>query len=116
MATIKTIADLPVRTINAEGARDCSARIIFGPRDHAPTFALREFTLAPQGHTPYHQHSWEHEVVLLDHPLTLVSDTGDTTLLPGQAVLVPPGEMHRFRNDNPHPVRFLCLVPVEHQP
>ena len=30
-----------------------------------PNFVMREFTIAPGGHTPHHTHPWEHHTYIL---------------------------------------------------
>ena len=97
--------------VDAEGAAGVKIRWIITKEDGAPNFAMREFELEPGGHTPYHAHDWEHEVFVLEGGGVVVSDEGEKELRPGSAVLVPPGEMHNFKNVGAGPLRFLCLVP-----
>ena len=47
------------------GATGCQVRWLVGPGDGAPNFAMREFEVAPGGHTPRHSHPYEHEVFVL---------------------------------------------------
>ena len=116
MAIVKTIADVPAEPVQADGARGVTVRVVFGPKDHAPTFALRQFTLGPGGTTPFHAHPWEHEVVVQSGGPILVTESGETPLTVGQVVLVPPDETHCFRNpSDSDSAAFLCLVPIEHQ-
>ncbi len=78
----------------------------------APNFAMRHFEIAPEGSTPLHAHAWEHEVFILSGSGVVVCDGGDEAFGPGDAVFVPEGERHCFRNTGAEPVAMLCLVPL----
>jgi quercetin dioxygenase-like cupin family protein len=97
--------------VAAEGAEGVKIRWLITEDDGAPGFALREFELAPGGHTPYHAHDWEHEVFVLEGEGVVAGAEGERELRPGTAALVPPGEDHNFKNVGAGPFRFLCLVP-----
>ena len=59
---IKKIDEVKAKAVEMEGAKDVTVRVLFGPADGAPTFAMRVFEVAGGGHTPYHEHPFEHEV------------------------------------------------------
>jgi len=40
-----------------EGAVNCRMRCLIGPDDAAPSFSMRQFEVAPGGHTPKHTHA-----------------------------------------------------------
>ena len=99
-----------------DGAEGVTVRVIFGPADDAPTFAMRLFELAPAGHTPFHAHPFEHEVIVMAGELRLVSENGQRPLAPGHTVMVHADEKHQFRNaSDQQAARMMCLVPIEHQ-
>ena len=113
---VKKIKGVPAVPVAMEGAQDVSVRVLFGPKDNAPTFALRQFELAPGGCTPYHNHPYEHEVVVMQGNIALVQENGETPITVGDVVLVPPDVKHRFRNaSDTEPAKMLCIVPVEYQ-
>ncbi|MCE5184915.1 MAG: cupin domain-containing protein [Planctomycetaceae bacterium] len=113
---IKKINDVPATQVQMEGAKDVKVRVIFGPADKAPTFAMRIFELAPGGHTPFHAHAFEHEAVILEGDIALVTDSGDKPVQKGDMVLVMPDEKHQFKNRSTNAAaRFMCLVPVVYQ-
>ena len=64
---MKTIhfEDLPSTAVDMEGSAGCRIRCLIGPDDGAPSFSMRQFELAPGGHTPQHTHAHEHEVFVL---------------------------------------------------
>ena len=113
---IKNIDQVPLQDVNMEGAKDVKVRVLFGPADHAPTFAMRVFEMAGGGHTPFHTHPFEHEAMLLDGDIAIVTEEGDRLLQKGDVILVPPDEKHQFKNlSDTHNARFMCLVPIEYQ-
>ncbi|MHC4854976.1 MAG: cupin domain-containing protein [Planctomycetota bacterium] len=113
---IKNIDQVPLQDVNMEGAKDVKVRVLFGPADNAPTFAMRVFELAPAGHTPFHAHPFEHEAVLLDGDIAVVTEDGDRPLKQGDVIFMPPDEKHQFKNcSDTKPASFMCLVPIEYQ-
>lgn len=108
---VKDYRDVRQDDVDAEGAAGVKIRWVLKREDGTPNFAMREFELAPGGHTPFHAHDWEHEVFILEGEGVVASAEGEHELRPGTAVLVPPGEDHNFKNTGAGPLRFLCLVP-----
>jgi quercetin dioxygenase-like cupin family protein len=113
---VKNTSDVPLQQVNMDGARDVKVKVVFGPADKAPNFAMRIFELAPGGHTPFHSHPFEHEAVILEGRIASVSSAGTTEHEINDALLIFPGEEHQFRNLSANePAKFMCLVPVEYQ-
>ncbi|MBN1816355.1 MAG: cupin domain-containing protein [Sedimentisphaerales bacterium] len=113
---IKKPSDVPAVPVEMEGANKVTVRVMFGPKDKAPTFAMRIFELAGGGNTPYHKHPFEHEAVILSGDIALVTPDGDKPVAIGDVVLVMPDEIHAFKNrSDTKPASFMCLVPVEYQ-
>jgi quercetin dioxygenase-like cupin family protein len=113
MVMVRTIADVPPQEVHMPGVQNVSIRRLISEADGAPTFAMRLFEVKPGGHTPLHIHEHEHEVFILDGRGAVRGPWGEEPLMPGTAVLVPPGEKHHFVNGGDEPLRFLCLVPLE---
>ena len=99
------------KEVQMEGASGCTVRQLVGQHDGAPTFAMRQFEVAPGSHTPRHFHGYEHEVYVLEGQGVVYE--GDTAhpLKAGDVVLVKPDEVHQFRNTGDGPMKFLCLIP-----
>jgi len=113
---IKKIEEVPAVKVEMDGAKDVSVRVLFGPTDKAPTFAMRQFEIEKSGHTPLHTHPFEHEVVILQGQIAVVWENGETSVSPGDVVMVMPNEKHQFKNmSETEPAKMLCLVPVEYQ-
>ncbi|MBN1395128.1 MAG: cupin domain-containing protein [Pirellulales bacterium] len=93
------------------GASGCRMRLLIGPDDAAPSFSMRQFEIAPGGHTPKHSHAHEHEVFILEGEGAVLEGDREHLLRPGVAVFVPPHQLHQFRNSGAGALKFLCLVP-----
>ncbi|HTU26504.1 MAG TPA: cupin domain-containing protein [Pirellulales bacterium] len=94
-----------------DGAVGCQMRRLLGPEDGTPTFAMRQFEVAPGGHTPRHSHPYEHEVFVLEGSGVVLEGEREHPLSAGDVIYVVPGEVHQFRNTGSQPLKFLCLVP-----
>jgi quercetin dioxygenase-like cupin family protein len=75
-----------------------------------PNFVLRVSTVESGGHTPKHTHPFEHEVYVLSGNGQVEGEQA-LDLVAGDAVYVPPNELHRFVNTGDQPFRFICVVP-----
>jgi len=113
---IKNYNDIPSKTVEMQGAQGASVKVLIGPAENAPTFAMRLFTLQPNGHTPHHTHDFEHEVIYISGSLELLTENGFVPLKPGDVAYIPPNEPHQFRNtSSTDTASFICLVPIEYQ-
>ena len=108
---IKHRAEVPANEVTMEGASGCRVRWLIGDTDRAPNFAMREFEVAPGGHTPKHFHDYEHEVYVLSGRGVVMEDDQERPLRAGDVVFVAPNDVHQFRNTGSEPMRFLCLIP-----
>ena len=63
--------------VYSEGAEGAQIRWLIAQKDGAPNFAMRMFEVAPGGHTPYHQHDWEHELYCLAGKGALITERGE---------------------------------------
>ena len=97
--------------VQMEGAAGCHVRWLVDERDGAPTFAMREFEVAPGGYTPRHFHDFEHEVFVLEGAGIVMEGAVEHPLRAGDVVLVKPNEIHQFRNTGDRPLKLLCLIP-----
>ena len=102
---------IPLAAVATEGAQSVRMRCLLGQQDNAPSFTMRQFELAPGGHTPKHTHNYEHEVFVLEGAGVFVEGDEEHPVGPGIAVLVDPNLPHQFRNTGPGPLKFLCLIP-----
>ncbi len=108
---VQSSQQVELQPVEMEGAAGCKVRWLLGERDGAPNFAMRQFEVAPGGHTPRHHHDYEHEIYVLEGHGTVAHGEQEHPLKPGDVVLIAPGDVHQFRNTGEEPLRFLCLIP-----
>lgn len=87
-------------------------RVVAGPAEGAPNFAMRIFEIQPGSATPAHAHPWEHEVFVVSGRGALKSADMERPLNEGDAVLVLPDEPHCFANTGNDVFRVICVVPL----
>ena len=108
---VQNYQDVDMKEVEMEGADGCRVRQLVGQMDQAPNFAMRQFEVAPGGHTPKHFHDYEHEVFVLEGEGVVVDGDQEQPLSSGDVVYVAPNDVHQFRNTGDSPMRFLCLIP-----
>lgn len=115
MALIRSIHDTPMNPVQMEGVQGASMAVMIGRDDAAPHFAMRSFAVEPGGHTPKHQHDYEHEVYVVSGRASVLLEGQQHQIKAGDTVYVPANELHQFSvpEDAGEPFRFLCMVPVE---
>ncbi len=109
---IRHYTEIPAATVEA-GAEGTTIREMITVREGAPTFAMRLFELAPGGHTPFHSHSWEHEVFILEGAGAVNSQAGPQPFKAGDAVFIPGDEKHQFQNSGSSALKFICVIPIQ---
>ncbi|HEX7401841.1 MAG TPA: cupin domain-containing protein [candidate division Zixibacteria bacterium] len=112
---VSNYKNMEAREVKESGAVGVTIRWLISEKDGAPNFAMRLFEVKPDGYTPYHNHPWEHEVFILEGKGSLVLEDKTVPLNKGDAVLVPGGENHQFKNASTEKLIFLCLVPNKMQ-
>ncbi len=101
--------------VEMEGAMGVNIRWLIGDKDQPPNFQMRLFEVAPGGHSPFHDHPWEHEVFILEGSGKLKYRQQEHGFEAGYFILVPPGEKHSFINTGDDTLKFLCLIPNKKQ-
>jgi len=80
--------------------------------DGAPVYTLRMIEVAPGGHTPDHNHPYEHENFVVEgQGRVKIGDTWHHVSV-GDVVFMPPGVQHTYENTGRTPFKFLCGIPV----
>ena len=109
---MKVLNHMNVRSLEGEdGSSKMRIRWLITKEMGAPNFAMRLFEIDPEGYSPYHKHSWEHEVFILEGEGTIRSEKGDRKFRKGDAIIIMPEEFHQFKNTSQETVKFICLVP-----
>ena len=94
----------------AEGVKK---RVVIGPKEVAPNFAMRVFEVSSGQRTMWHAHDFEHEVLILDGEGALIDGEGGTTQVkPMNVIFIPANEKHCLKNTGSDTLRFVCVVPT----
>jgi len=98
-----------------EGAKEVYKQIPIGQSDDSPVYSFRVFTVSPSGHTPYHQHPYEHLNYVIEGSGVLVEEGGDEReIKKGDFALVLPNEVHQYRNkSSDERLVMICAVPKQ---
>jgi quercetin dioxygenase-like cupin family protein len=112
---IKTINKEAQEPVGLEGASRVRMRMLIGPSEQAGNFHMRHFEVEPGGHTPHHQHPYEHEILVLAGKGVARGEDGDVEIGAGQVIWVPADEPHQFRNAGDDPFELICLIPAQDQ-
>lgn len=86
--------------------------VLVGEEHGAPTLALRRFELAPGATVPRHTNEVEHEQYVLDGEYVVGLEDEVHVVSAGDALHVPAGVVHWYRNESDRPGAFLCAVPT----
>lgn len=104
--------DVPTETYRSEdGVGTVIKHDLIARQVSPPNFAMRLFDVAPGATTPYHQHPWEHEVFIVEGSGTLRTADNRQSFEAGQAVYVPPNDLHQFENTGSGSLKFICIIP-----
>jgi quercetin dioxygenase-like cupin family protein len=109
--TVKHADSVEAVPVQMEGAENVSLRMLVGESEGAPTFLMRQFDVAPGGHTPLHRHPWEHECYILAGRGVLHTGEEDRPFQAGDCLFIAGRELHQFHNTADELLQFLCLVP-----
>ena len=105
LADVQTVDPQQVQ----EGIR---IRWLLTEKEGAPNFAMRVIEIDPGVVFAPHEHPYEHEIYVLEGSGVLTSPEGDVgTMEPGRFVLVPPDEVHGYRNPGDTTLKFICVIP-----
>ena len=88
-----------------------AVRWVINKDDGAPNFVMRVIEVQPGSATPYHQHTWEHEVFCLTGEGVVRSEEREFPIAHGSIVFVAPNEQHQFVNRGDTVLSFICVIP-----
>jgi len=106
---LKHSDDIEYESVDA--ADGLSKGVLLDEADGAPTFAMRRFTLDPGAEVPKHTNEVEHEQYVLEGEYVVGIDGEEHTISAGDALLIPAGVVHWYRNESDRPGAFVCAVP-----
>ena len=97
----------------APGADGASLKVLLGPAEGMANFHTRLFTLAAGGRIPEHRHpTIEHQQLVVEGEMVLLTEEGERTVRAGDAVYLPPNRYHGYENRTDSPAKFICIIPA----
>jgi len=94
-----------------DAAAGLSKAVLLGPEHGTPSLSLRRFTLDPGAEVPKHTNEIEHEQYVLDGEYVVGLGDEEHVVRAGDAIHVPAGAVHWYRNESEAEGAFICAVP-----
>ncbi|MFQ5675277.1 MAG: cupin domain-containing protein [bacterium] len=110
---VQNFKEIEETDVTMEGSKDARMRLLISEKDGANNFAMRMFTVARGGHTPFHFHNYEHEIFVLEGTGLVKSEGQERPFKAGDVIFVEPNEKHQFVNAGEDEMKFLCLIPSQ---
>lgn len=108
---IRKYRDVEEIKVEMEGAVGVTKKVPIGKKEGWQDYTLRVFKIKPGGHTPRHQHDWEHVNYIIAGKGRLTIDGEAHELEATDFAFVPPNSTHQFENPYDRAVEFICIVP-----
>lgn len=110
-------SEIPKQNIEMEGVKNVKKQLMIGSKDGAPNFSFRIFTLAGNGHTPYHTHEFEHVNYVIKGKGYIVDEQGNKNEFnEGDFAVISPNDKHQFRNASKFKkFVFICAVTKDYE-
>lgn len=93
-----------------DSGQGVSRKMLISPQ-LGPNFAMRQFSIKPNGFMPLHTNQVEHEQYVLRGRAQLELGDEKVVVQAGEVVFIPAGLQHSYTNLGMEPFEFLCLVP-----
>ena len=99
-----------VEAKNVAAGKDTTIQILISSQE-GPNFALRKFSMQPGGGMPRHTNTVEHEQYVLRGEANITIGEETYQVKTGDAVFIPAGAVHSYKNIGEGPFEFLCIIP-----
>lgn len=100
------------RTRVYKGASQATETWLIGKAERAQNFAMRFYTLGPDGHSVEEDHSYDHGVIFMSgQGEVLLGDTWHP-VSQGDVIYIAPDERHQIRNTGEDTLGWLCVIPA----
>ncbi len=86
---------------------------LLGPGDGVSTYVMLYVQHGPGESSPDHTHPWEHQAFITEGAGVLIFDGEEFPVKAGDAVLVPGGVRHQFKNTGSVPMNRVTVNPIE---
>jgi len=106
--------NLPVLALDEEGAQGVTMKWITADNlDASPHFCIREMSIQQGGYTARHDHSWEHQLFILEGKGRILKSGRDDAveLVQGHTVRIPPRTPHQVFSDQGTGLKYLDIIP-----
>jgi len=107
---VRDAADIEAKPVDA--AEGLSKAVLIGAEHGAPNLAIRRFALAPGAEVPKHTNEIEHEQYVLAGEYVVGIGDEEHTVAAGDALHIPAGVVHWYRNESDVEGSFICAVPT----
>jgi quercetin dioxygenase-like cupin family protein len=89
-----------------------SGKWLAGREHGSASLSVLSNTVDPGMGVPGHYHGYEEVILVQEGRVWVTLDGERSTLVPGQAAIVPPNTVHAWGNDSPGAARVLFMWPV----
>lgn len=112
---INKLSEITKSEVIMDGAKNAFKQIPISSADGSPAYSFRVFTVEPGGHTPFHNHNYEHLNYIIEGEGSLKNELGNEQYLEqGDFVIVEPNEKHQYINKSKDKnFVMICAVPKE---
>jgi quercetin dioxygenase-like cupin family protein len=108
---VRKYRDVEEIEVQMEGVTGTTKMVPIGKSQGWQDYTMRVFKVAPGGHTPEHQHDWEHVNYIIAGKGRLTIDGEIHEVEERDFALVPPNSRHQFENPYDEDFEFICIVP-----
>jgi quercetin dioxygenase-like cupin family protein len=108
---VRKYNDIEEVDITMDDASGVTKRIPISRAEGWKDHTLRVFKIKPGGHTPDHQHDWEHVNYVIAGRGRLMIDGTVHEVAEKDFAFVPPNSRHQFQNPYDEDFEFICIVP-----
>lgn len=107
---IKKLNEIEEKVLEGEDAKNTKIQVLTTGNGN---FIMRRFIIDEKGHTPLHQHPWEHEIFVIKGKGIIYDGKKEKELPPGTTLYIPPKEKHQFLNKSSDPFELTCVIPAQ---
>lgn len=108
---VRKSADIKEVPLSMDDTVGITKKVPIGREEGWENYTLRVFKIAPGGHTPKHQHDWEHVNYMISGRGRLFLAGTEYEIAEKDFAFIPPNTLHQFRNPYNQDFEFICIVP-----
>lgn len=107
---MKVTHEIEVTKENIAAGENTSKQVLISDTE-GPNFAMRKFTIEPNGFMPNHTNTVEHEQYVLNGNARICIDGKEFDVQKGSVVFIPANVPHWYKNTGDDNFEFLCVIP-----